>query len=827
MGQLFLAEDDQLKRQVAIKCLPAASYSPQALHQIRREASTLAQLNHPNVVQIYDLVEDQGQLALVMELVEGTSLKSELRESAVNPEQALSWLLQIAEGLENAHRLGIVHCDLKADNILLTADQRIKIIDFGIARTLSQQNISENGEAPALGSYHSLSPEQARGEPVDFRTDIFAFGLLMYQMLRGRHPFKGADPAQTMRRIARERFEFSAADRALLSADWIELISSLLEPRPEERPASIRQVAQRLKILLDDQSGEDQQTRELPDASVPAQSFGSGKLAGLAMVAIIAVAASIFFYHVKSADNSALEIAPTYALLLPVELAATADLSEDRQRLLRLTLRESVQEAVLKIDHLNLIVDRSQEEFSGNFEAYAHAMAADTLLRTTADCTAVECQINLQRLEGEKWTLAEQRSWPVLVEPMTQIRASVLSALPRLFGDDSDPAIQAISEAHYQAFLTLSQATHGGATANAEQLRAIEDLLLKAPTYLPAYVLFSQATQALLDETGSAEYEALGRQVLMRAPSDLRAEPELLELAFFLETHGGNLQEAQKLVDSLWQTGSHPILANRLSATLAYQAGNYLEARERYQKIALLRPSYLNFYNLAVTEFTLGELDAAGMSINQALALAPNVAYLRNLVGAIELAQGDLGAAIQTYRRLVEQQADSYNLSNLGLALMLSGDYSAAIDNHRAALALNSDRLDLQINLADSMKLAGEINGSTDYYQRVLRQTESPKTPNDYNLRAQAFAHLSDYNSAIKTLRLADQALPDSPEQAYSAALVNSLSGDLNAAVVDVEKSLELGMGAIWFHLPWFQPLCTAPLFSQLVAIPGRRFCTN
>ena len=205
MGVVYRATDTKLDREVAIKVLPESMASDaERIARFDREAKTLASLNHPNIAQIYGLEQSDGTTALIMELVEGPTLADRIEEGAIPPDEALGIAMQIAEGLEGAHSRGIVHRDLKPANIKLRPDGTVKVLDFGIAKALEPDTLTSVPQSPMLttpatmagvilGTAAYMSPEQARGKPVDQRADIWAFGCVLYEMLTGQPAFGGED----------------------------------------------------------------------------------------------------------------------------------------------------------------------------------------------------------------------------------------------------------------------------------------------------------------------------------------------------------------------------------------------------------------------------------------------------------------------------------------------------------------------------------------------------------------------------------------------------------------------------------------------------------
>jgi eukaryotic-like serine/threonine-protein kinase len=217
MGEVYRATDSRLKRHVAIKILPAAlAADPDRLARFQREAEVLASLNHPHIAAIYGLEESDGIKALVMELVEGPTLADRIVEGPIPIDEALPIARQIANALETAHEQGIIHRDLKPANIKVREDGTVKVLDFGLAKLTesggtgrslqSDPSRSPTLTSPAamtgmgtiLGTAAYMSPEQARGRPVDKRTDIWAYGAVLYEMLTGARAFDGEDVTEVM-----------------------------------------------------------------------------------------------------------------------------------------------------------------------------------------------------------------------------------------------------------------------------------------------------------------------------------------------------------------------------------------------------------------------------------------------------------------------------------------------------------------------------------------------------------------------------------------------------------------------------------------------------
>jgi Tol biopolymer transport system component len=261
MGEVYRARDTRLNREVAVKVLPADfAQDADRLHRFEQEARATSALNHPNILTVHDFGLHAGAPFLVMELLEGEELRAQLEQGAITARKAIDYAQQIAAGLSAAHEKGIVHRDLKPENLFVTQDGRIKILDFGLAK-LKPQKISGgvDSEAPTMkpltnpgvvmGTVGYMSPEQVRGAEVDYRSDIFSFGMILYEMLSGKRAFNGASMADLMSAITRDEPPELSESNAKISPAMDKIVRRCLEKKPERRFQSTSDLGFALEAL--------------------------------------------------------------------------------------------------------------------------------------------------------------------------------------------------------------------------------------------------------------------------------------------------------------------------------------------------------------------------------------------------------------------------------------------------------------------------------------------------------------------------------------------------------------------------------------------------
>jgi eukaryotic-like serine/threonine-protein kinase len=313
MGEVYRARDIRLQRDVALKVLPSSvADDPDRLARFRREAQVLASLNHPHIGAIFG-VEDSDRVALVLELVDGVTLQDRIAGGPLPWKEAVGFAMQIADGLEAAHERGIVHRDLKPANIKITSSGRAKVLDFGLAKPAAESAVSGggSGETAALTAAHGItregmvvgtigymSPEQARGQAIDKRTDVWAFGCVLFEMLSGRAPFAGNTPTDTLAAIVEREPTWSDVPRTVPGA-VVDVLRRCVAKDPRRRFHDLADV----RIHLED-------ALIAPAATLTTQDSRFWLRIAVAMLALVAVTVVITGVVVRRMSTSARPEAP-------------------------------------------------------------------------------------------------------------------------------------------------------------------------------------------------------------------------------------------------------------------------------------------------------------------------------------------------------------------------------------------------------------------------------------------------------------------------------------------------------------------------------------
>jgi len=839
MGEVWRARDHDLHRDVAIKFLPEKyAADPNRFGRFGQEALAASRLTHPNIVTIHEVGETSGLHFIVMELVEGETLREILLAQGERPlpvRRLLDIGAQVAEGLAKAHGAGIVHRDLKPENIMVTADGFVKVLDFGLAKlraegsgghaqwfdsaapTWPESPSPQTAVGAVLGTAGYMSPEQARGRPVDYRSDQFTLGAIVYEMATGRQAFRRETPVQTIAAIIEDPPEPLASLSPGLPAPVRWLIERCLAKEPAERYASTLDLARELRTvrehLTDGTSSHDAPSGE---RSSSARRASAVVRVAIVLLAALGVGAGALVLSPSLRDRLvvALKLRPVPRekgiAVLPFRAASPEP--GDRHRADGLAETLAARLSQLERFHGSLwVVPASEVRQSGVDSAEAARRAFGVTLVVTG---------SLQRL-GDRLRLTASLVDALDLRPLrslgpTEYAADDLSLQDRLAAEVARMLDLSLSPAEQEALRS------GGTTVGAaypiyleaqghlqryDQTESLEravslfqQALQRDPEYALAYAGLAEAQWLLYRQTRGSERVDLARRACERALklNDLLA-PVHVTLGII---HAGTGQAEKALADFDRALALDPVDADALRAKArAYEAlGRPGDAEAALRKAVELHPAYWGTRSqLGAFYFRQGRYGEAERAFRQALALTPdNVRVLASLGGVLQTAGRDEEAAAALERSLALQP--TYRAaSNLGVLEFKRGRYAEAAHAFERALALDDHDFRVWRNLAAAYHWApGQQEKARPAWEKAARLAEeaarvNPKDAAVVAELASCRAMLGDTARARADLARALALAPGDVEVQQLAASVYELIGDRASALVWIRRALAAG----------------------------------
>lgn len=840
MGEVFLAWDDRLERPVAAKRVRPDKESGSARRErFRREARAAAKLSHTNVVQVFDLVEGDGDW-IVMEYVQGRSLAEILRDAGPLPAgAAVDLARQVAEGLAAAHAQGLVHRDLKAENVMVTPAGQAKILDFGLARPLETgtgETLTEEGVV--LGTWRSMSPEQAAGGTADARSDLFSLGVLLYEMLAGRSPFLGKTPVETLRNV-------TAAPPAPLAAvrpELARLVESLLEKEPARRPESAERVAQELRALADllppagwkpappEASGEAPTLLERPiemrgEGLSRSRSWmrtrRSAWIAGLGAVLVAAlVLGALWMRRVRVEAERPIRV----AVLTPkVEGRGGEDLE-----LAAYGASNTIVRALSSLQGVTTIDPSQFRDVRGGPREIARSVSADEILASTVQERGGKAKVSLRRIRGRD----EEILWNGNVEaPLTAGEAlaldrAVTAALRRGYGERSlrKGALELDARtADYAEYLQLKRRVEAGRGAWAPELDRLDAIVAGSPRFLDAHLQAARLAINLYEDSKSPAYLERARSSLRRARLLAPGLPAVLAIEIRLAVTEGDWAGAEQLIAELERLNPGDVLVQLQRYSLALQRGRLDEAISWMREVVRRLPVWRNLMALGELEARTGQLPQARQHLAEALRLVPGNTWVLAKMGEVELAYGDLSRAEEIYQGLVRSGPQRSDLTNLGLIHFLLGRYGDAAADYRRALQIEPGHLTATLNLADAEQALGHRKEAGELHRQILAALEAKERgaallPIERTFRAQCLAYEGERGKAVEVALNAFQESPEDADVVYQASLVLAVAGERASALALARKALSLGYQPRWFEVPAFGALRSEPELREMLA---------
>ncbi|HUM06277.1 MAG TPA: tetratricopeptide repeat protein [Terriglobales bacterium] len=835
MGEVYCAQDTRLKKLVAIKRLSTALRSnPEDRRRFFQEAERTAQLADRNIAACYDVLEENGELLLIMEYVEGKTLRQRL-DYRLTLDEFLTIALQCASGLAVAHEHRVLHCDIKPENIMLTPAGQAKLLDFGLSRHFvrpTDATTSASGLAHVGGTSGYTAPEVLCEHPVDERADIFSLGVVFYEMLAGTHPFHAESRVGTAARILQDD---PIPLRRLSPGVPLELeriIFRMLAKDPRRRHATASEVLGDLRRIRSSRS------RLLLFLAYLRRSMAAKRiipcvLVAVALLLLLAVPrvrtwlwnqiqtdvmppnknVAVLPFQVTGGDPARQAFSEGLAATLSARLASLSD----RHRLqivapseIRAQNITTAREARRSLG-ANLVVEGSMS-WSGGFVRVNYAITdpltqrqlrGDTITAGSGDPFALEDRIAQSAMKSLELELDAQELAQFGARGTQQPAAYDFYLQGRGYIEDFH------KPANLQNAITVFQ-------------HALE----RDPNFPLAYAGLGEAYWRQFELTHESHWVQMSLDACTKA---VRLAPETAEGYDCLGAayNGtGKYEQAEEQFRRAIRLKPADDAARLGLAESLERRGQIAEAETVYKDAIARRPNYWAVYNyLGTFYWRQGHYREAEKSFSVVTSLQPdNVRGFSNL-GAMQLLQGRYSDAIPTFGHAVEISPTADAFSNLGCAYFYTQRYAEAAAAYSRAGELDPRSYLIQGNLGDAYHaMPGWQGQADDAYRKAiaLAKDEARVNPRDDSLLiklAKYHAMLGEKAEAFATLQRSLKSEPQNPESLFEVALVYEQTGNTNQALVWLRKSLAAGFSpASVRDDPVFGPLHQDPRFQKLLA---------
>jgi non-specific serine/threonine protein kinase len=629
MGEVYLAEDSKLNRRVAMKFLPAHLVSNEEIRtRFVREAQTLAKVNHPNIVSIYDVSDFEGRPFYVMELVEGESLHHYAHKTPLSIDTIVEYAIQICQGLSEAHRAGIVHRDIKSANIAVDRQGRIRLLDFGLAAVAGDDKITKTGST--LGTVAYMSPEQVSGRGVDHRSDLFSLGVVLYELLAGTTPFKRTNEGATLKAIMEDTPQPVTRYRAEVPEQLQAIISELLEKDREIRYQSAEGVIAHLKRLMYDSrppAPSSELRRPLKRRLLP--------MAAAALVIIAVSAWAVFFRGVGAEADRDLPV----LAVIPFENLGSAEddyFSEG--------ITDEIRSRLTTISGIRVISRNSAEKYKGSdktVDEIGRDLGADYLLGATirwdksGEVERIRITPHLTQTENsyQMWSDVYEQDLTQIFEVQAAIADQIVGQLGLTFTDpkqlvkDEAPTDNIDAYNYYLRGLEISRegifmSNYAGAIAMFDSAVRLD------PEFAQAWAQKSIASSNQQFSSLSMDNVRFRDEAKRAAERALALDPQLPIGHIALGTYYNWIETDYDRALAEFSKAEREITSNAdLSEAIGVvkmRQGKWGEALDKFAEASRIDPlNNQRYFWLATCNTLIRDYSAADRYINRTLALSP------------------------------------------------------------------------------------------------------------------------------------------------------------------------------------------------------------
>ena len=854
MGIVYKAEDTKLRRFVAIKFLPHhISADNEDRKRLEIEAQAAASLNHPNIAQIYAIEEGKNpkgdtEVFMVMEFVDGQDLKKTIHSSKSYPdkddinkglplEEAIDIATQIAEGLEAAHKKGIVHRDIKLQNIMITNDGKVKIMDFGLAKMSDRSQITKDGST--VGTIAYMSPEQATGEKADIRADIWAFGIVLYELLSGHQPFAAQYEQAIIYSILNEPPTPVEKYNPNCPAALVKIVNKCLVKNREDRYQNITEV------IKDLQFSEDDTDYGFKTKTVRIKKQGSIKSVGKKTSAIVAVviliiALSFFLPDAwqRIKDIAGWDAAPEEQHLVILPLTNIG--GDASKQAFCEGLMETLSSNITKIEQFrnSLWVVPASEVIQNNIKSAGEAYKRYAVnLAVTGSVQFINniLKLNLNLIDAKNLRQLNSSIIDINTKDISSIDNRAVIKLLEMLHIEMEPQLKDLLNAgkttdpdayeyYVQGIGKLQQYQND---ANVDETIRLLGLAIKSDSnYALAYAGLGEAYWRDYDLTRNSEFVKQAENAAKRGYK-LDSTLAATNVTLGMITNGTGKYDDAVIYFSKALASEPSNAAAYRGLAKAYQSLNKdAEAEATYKQAIKLKPDYWTGYNdLGKFYYTHGHFDDAIVQFKQVIKCTPNNYRGYSNAGAMYYFLGKLSEAKDMFEKSIKVQPNYYAYSNLGVLYYKDNKFDKAAEMYREALNINDNDYLMWANLASAQHwIPGKKNESIDNYKKAISIAEKQLTinPKDAGVISDLAGYYGDIDDSTKAYEMLNKSLKVAPEDShvlYRAATINEHFKHREKALFWLKKAFTNGLSRSDIEgEPEFKDLVSDSRYKQLVA---------
>jgi eukaryotic-like serine/threonine-protein kinase len=846
MGAVYKARDRELDRLIALKVIrPELATDPAILQRFKQELILSRNITHKNVVRIFDLGEADGIRFISMEYVDGEDLRTLLRRAGkFPPQEAIAVVEQMCRALDSAHSEGVIHRDLKPQNIMRDKHGRVVVMDFGLARSLGDSGLTQTGAI--VGTIEYMSPEQAMGSTLDQRSDIFSVGLIFFELLTGKAPYQADTAIASLMKRTREDAQSASDVDASVPKSLSAIVSRCLEREPANRYHTSVELLQQLTTWEANPNISAETLSQMISHPVVRRSRFSlelpGKswmwIAGAVLVVALATLAGRTVLNRPGVSSGA--IAQGIPSLKHGKYVAIMPLKQVGDQKALGYVADGIQEALaaklFQLKEVHLASSDSVETAAAKdlpLSKLARELGVNLVLQGSVQGNSDKLRVTMSLDDATTGKRVWSQEFPGAPGDVIALEDQIYSTVATALELKPTGEEQARVGAHptenvkaYDLYLQGRNTLRNGHTQDTyrQAVGLFEQAIDKDPNFALAYTGLADSSLRVYGESKEsiwAQKATLAAQQAERLSNNL---PEVhLSLGSVYSMTGKNTQAVTELKRAL-ELAPNSDEAYRNLGDAYRRSGQTDDAIDAYQKAVAANSYYwTNHTSLGNAYLELGDNAKALPEFQKVIDIAPDNPMGYEGVGAVYLRQGKWGEAIPQFQKALALAPDSPTYSNLGTAYFFLKNYDQATKMYEKAVEMTPNDEILLGNLGDSYRWSGHSDQAAAAYgkaitlafQQLQVNPRSAPTMGDLGL---LYAKKGDTANAQQYIQQARAISPNDLQLMYSEAQVKTLIGKPEEALKSLRQALEKGYATqeAW-NDPELQKLQALPQFSQLV----------